>query len=1084
MFDAATAALLRSAPGVPGLDPSDIPALLTSEFANLVSVRLRGGAEGEETDSENDWPIERIADTYELITSIHSGGNLRRASAFVAATAQQILARKQEVLAVADAELSWNIDRDRVDPSIAAVVLFLAAEQYADAQEAASVIQTSREGQLYEATILSECIVDLARGQLNRIFERSEEWRMPDRNLDLEEMAFAALLETLITGIEILAAHFLSLPIPSGSAGRFDSPRDAFLRVLQLASAFDGAYSDDLGGDLVTSFPGPSHLASLLLAAYDGVGESALSTLPPPNGADADFWQRWIRFRASKFPFIWPNHREAIAKDFHQTGNSAVVVLPTGAGKTTVSSLKIAGVLARGKKAVFLAPTHALVEQLTDDLQEMFPKDILGAVVSSDFDLLFQGGAQFREIEIMTPERCLAMLSFAPEAFAEVGLLVFDECHLLSPQSGKIRRALDGMLCLLAFNHAVPDADILFLSAMLKNGGEFSQWIHDLTGKESICVDLLWKPSRQARGVIIYKNQELDAAKDSANAIQAKINAEQGKEAKSLRAAARRALVAKPSAIWGLEHNWLNLKEHQANIILSGLLDEPVVLNGDFNKYGQIWLTPNANHVSARLAVAAARRGLKSIVFVNKKIDAVSTAKGIAEELDEKVEVTKNEAEWWDALKAELGDLKHAVLSEPSIAVPHNSSMLRLERGLAERMYRRRDGAKVIVATPTLAQGLNLPAHLAILAGDKRAKPGGDGREDLEAHEILNAAARAGRAGHLANGVVLLIPEPVISFTEGEKLTRDVVVKLQSVLPEDDRCVSISDPLEIVLDRIMQGELADRDVRYIVNRMAALREIEGVDEAGQLFNLQKSLGAFAARKAFAIQEFEEKINRLKEVIAQDVPAAIDQSVAALASQSGLSTALIVRLKQRIIDLTGSLPISIEGWLVWTIEWLAEDDDAREALLSDVKGAILGATGSKKGKGSQITSNSLDALLPGLRAWIQGSSLCVLEELLGGEPNSTKAGERMCPRSRDLVGIVIPRGLSFVIGLISHVVKEVDPFEAQEELDEELVEALGAAVRKGFDTLEKLVFATENPKILSRVQAHQAWALQHGNGEAG
>jgi D-beta-D-heptose 7-phosphate kinase/D-beta-D-heptose 1-phosphate adenosyltransferase len=60
---------------------------------------------------------------------------------------------------------------------------------------------------------------------------------------------------------------------------------------------------------------------------------------------------------------MWPNHRQAVQREFHQTGVSGVVVLPTGAGKTTVSSLKIAGVLARGKKVVFLAPTHALVGQ-------------------------------------------------------------------------------------------------------------------------------------------------------------------------------------------------------------------------------------------------------------------------------------------------------------------------------------------------------------------------------------------------------------------------------------------------------------------------------------------------------------------------------------------------------------------------------------------------------------------------------------------------------------------------------------------------------------------------------------------------
>ena len=45
MFDAATAQLLRSAPAVPGLNPQDIPALLTRHYANLVSARLRGAAE-------------------------------------------------------------------------------------------------------------------------------------------------------------------------------------------------------------------------------------------------------------------------------------------------------------------------------------------------------------------------------------------------------------------------------------------------------------------------------------------------------------------------------------------------------------------------------------------------------------------------------------------------------------------------------------------------------------------------------------------------------------------------------------------------------------------------------------------------------------------------------------------------------------------------------------------------------------------------------------------------------------------------------------------------------------------------------
>ncbi len=48
-----------------------------------------------------------------------------------------------------------------------------------------------------------------------------------------------------------------------------------------------------------------------------------------------------------------------------------------------------------------MAPTHALVDQLTVDLQEMFPADATGSVVSGDFDLLLLDNAKLRDIEVM-----------------------------------------------------------------------------------------------------------------------------------------------------------------------------------------------------------------------------------------------------------------------------------------------------------------------------------------------------------------------------------------------------------------------------------------------------------------------------------------------------------------------------------------------------------------------------------------------------------------------------------------------------------------------------------------------------------
>ena len=175
MFDAQTAALLRSAPELPGLDPQNLPALLTFHYANLASYRL-GGIDAASDDS-SEWTLQRIADTYELTAVLQADPKTARASAFVAATAQQILARQEQGDVVVIGRP--NIDRDRLDPALSAVLLFLLSEQFADANEATAAIRTNVDGQLYEAKVLTEHIADLGKGRLHDILERSGRWRRP-----------------------------------------------------------------------------------------------------------------------------------------------------------------------------------------------------------------------------------------------------------------------------------------------------------------------------------------------------------------------------------------------------------------------------------------------------------------------------------------------------------------------------------------------------------------------------------------------------------------------------------------------------------------------------------------------------------------------------------------------------------------------------------------------------------------------------------------------------------------------------------------------------------------------------------------
>ena len=141
MFDSETSKLLRSAPSLSGLDSNNFPLFFTRHYAELSMARLRGHHEVDAKTSER-WTIDKIADAYELIASLDTNQQVRKASAFVAATAHQILSRR--IKSVEDISLSMNIGITQfgISPSISSALLFMISEQYADAHEAAQSINT------------------------------------------------------------------------------------------------------------------------------------------------------------------------------------------------------------------------------------------------------------------------------------------------------------------------------------------------------------------------------------------------------------------------------------------------------------------------------------------------------------------------------------------------------------------------------------------------------------------------------------------------------------------------------------------------------------------------------------------------------------------------------------------------------------------------------------------------------------------------------------------------------------------------------------------------------------------------------
>jgi hypothetical protein len=547
----------------------------------------------------------------------------------------------------------------------------------------------------------------------------------------------------------------------------------------------------------------------------------------------------------------------------------------------------------------------------------------------------------------------------------------------------------------------------------------------------------LWKPSRQARGIVVY--DELDPG--------------------------LRQQRPTPYGLFGLHQLWNPRAPADTRIVK--LCDKPVTLGRSAT--GR--LTPNANDVAARLAYDAAAARVKSIVFVQQAGHAPSTASKVARWHDALTALPEKEQALWNDIVAECGGAEHSLVNRAHAALPHNGDMVALERRLVESMFRRPDGARCIVATPTLAQGMNLPAQLAIIAGDKRHDEK-IGRDPLKAHEILNAAGRAGRAGHLANGVVLLIPEPVTTVrSDAKRLAPLSTSKLASILPQDDHCVELTDPITGLLDKIQVGS-DGAEIRYFVSRMRSFGTTDDGVKKAQAF-LKRSFGAFHAESGSAEEAFNKKLDVLKERLTAPPPGTA--AVCEIAAAMGFPEQPFSDLESAIASAWPKLPETIAEWCDWTFDFLASEPTRLEACFGPDAGTLTYIVRGKK-TGGPLTKKEYETIKSGVRAWISGKPLREIELALGVDKKKLRA----CPRARDLALKIAPRPLYLLLAAVSEIVPLALASGGHMYPQPAVLETLAVSSRKGLDTPDKAAFALKRTGIRSRVLIHTAFAKEIGH----
>lgn len=374
------------------------------------------------------------------------------------------------------------------------------------------------------------------------------------------------------------------------------------------------------------------------------------------------------------------------------SGNSLLVVAPTSSGKTMVGEVAAIQAVTSGKKAAFLLPYRALVNEKFEEFTDRYSAaglrvvrcsgdatDGIGPVLAGRYDLGF-----------FTYETFLNLALGSPRLLSQLGLVVLDEGQFITDPQRGITVELIFSLLLRARQHGI-EPQLVILSAVIGNLNSFDRWLD---------IPLLLSRERPV--------PLIEGVLDRRGAFQY-IDTDGTTKTEAL------------------------LPSHR------------IVQRRD---------KPSSQDVIVPLAQQLVGQGEKLLVFRNMRGPAQGCAKYLAKELGLPPASAVLNALPNQDLTGASQDLRECLAGGTAF---HNTNLLRAEREAIERGYRSAtSGIHALVATTTLAAGINTPASTVVLAENKFV--GEDGRQFTVA-EYKNMAGRAGRLGFNETGKAIILAD-------------------------------------------------------------------------------------------------------------------------------------------------------------------------------------------------------------------------------------------------------------------------------------------------------------------------------------
>jgi superfamily II DNA/RNA helicase len=495
--------------------------------------------------------------------------------------------------------------------------------------------------------------------------------------------------------------------------------------------------------------------------------------LPLRGGDNWTLVEEYIRAGLRNQPPVvefWPSQVHAVPTILGAERQDFCLKMPTSSGKTRIAELAILRfILDHGtdptSKCIYVAPFRSLAVEIEQTLRNslgtlgILVSQIYGGFEITPADIVFLN--QYR-ILIATPEKFDALLRFVPELADQLRLVIIDEGHIVDPSTRGLR--FEFFVHRLLRRLRAKGCRFVFISAVLPNAAQFAEWI---TGSPDRLVESQWRPSRLMLGRLKWNGSRVR-----------------------------------------IDYTHEGKQRFTQECFLAHFVDQRACKSVPGMGLRRKPFPSDASEAFSMAALLFAREGT-TMVFVPQQQHAESTARKLLEALMMRRVFAGLDGEefalpapgrgtaLWERcrtiMETEMGpDSLLLSLLDEGIIVHHGRLPGRVRVAIED--LARADTVRLIVATTTLAQGINLPIKTVLVRGLQMNET-----ERVTPMTFWNICGRAGRAMKENEGQILFCVDETKTWGQ----LRSLNDAINSVLDQLEQATVVSAML-LVLQTIAE----------------------------------------------------------------------------------------------------------------------------------------------------------------------------------------------------------------------------------------------------------------------------------------